>query len=263
MAGAAPGSRGFARRDAEFGITVLSHTRSVGGIEALETEPTLARLRRIRRGRPLRCLEAPREKDMVRLIDAAMADGVTLGGEFEVIAFGVPAGLGTYAHPDRRLDALLAQDVMAIPAVKAVSLGLGLEVAGEDGQNAHDEIFPAADALEESLSGPRFRRTTNRAGGLEGGITNGEPVVVRGFVKPISSQRQRLRSVNLKSGRADLAAWVRSDTCVVPAAGIVGEAVVAWRLGDALTSFLGGADLKTMLRRFRDLENQTHEGTDS
>ncbi|PIE75692.1 hypothetical protein CSA17_06140 [bacterium DOLJORAL78_65_58] len=175
----------------EFGITVLSHTRSVGGIEALETEPTLARLRRIRR------------------------------------------------------------------------LGLGLEVAGEDGQNAHDEIFPAADALEESLSGPRFRRTTNRAGGLEGGITNGEPVVVRGFVKPISSQRQRLRSVNLKSGRADLAAWVRSDTCVVPAAGIVGEAVVAWRLGDALTSFLGGADLKTMLRRFRDLENQTHEGTDS
>ena len=247
---------------ATFGITVLSHTRSVGGIEALEMEPTLARLRRIRKGRPLRCLEAPLEKEMVALIDAAMADGITLGGEFEVIAFGVPMGLGTYAHPDRRLDAQLAGDVMAIPAVKAVALGLGLEVAGEDGQNAHDEIFPGEgrsggrqSAAGKSTTAPGIVRTTNRAGGLEGGITNGEPVVVRGFVKPISSQRQKLRSVNLKSGKADLAAWVRSDTCVVPAAGIVGEAVVAWRLASELTTFLGAADMKTMLRRFRDLES--------
>jgi len=247
---------------ATFGITVLSHTRSVGGIEALEMEPTLARLRRIRKGRPLRCLEAPLEKEMVALIDAAMADGITLGGEFEVIAFGVPMGLGTYAHPDRRLDAQLAGDVMAIPAVKAVALGLGLEVAGEDGQNAHDEIFPGEgrsggrqSAAGKSTTAPGIVRTTNRAGGLEGGITNGEPVVVRGFVKPISSQRQKLRSVNLKTGKADLAAWVRSDTCVVPAAGIVGEAVVAWRLASELTTFLGAADMKTMLRRFRDLES--------
>lgn len=247
---------------AQFGITVLSHTRSVGPVVAEDMEPTLNRLRRIRKNRPLRCLQAQPENMMVKLIDEAMELGVTLGGEFEVVAFGVPVGLGTYCHPDRRLDALLAEDIMAIPAVKAVSIGLGLEVAAEDGQNAHDEIFPADEEKRPSgrssvggkpTSGSGFVRTTNRAGGLEGGITNGEPVVLRGFVKPISSQRQRLQSVDLKTGQPDRAAWVRSDTCVVPAAGIVGEAVVAWRLASELTTFLGAADLKTMKRRFAEL----------
>lgn len=249
---------------AKFGITVLSHTRGVGGLAAEEIEPTASRLKRIRKNRPLRCLDAAGEKAMVARIDEAMAEGVTLGGEFEVIAFGVPVGLGTYCHPDRRLDALLAEDVMAIPAVKAVSLGAGIEVAREDGQNAHDEMFPADPEGERTpvrpsvggkpASGPGFVRTTNRAGGLEGGITNGEPILVRGFVKPISSQRQRLRSIDLKTGKGDRAAWVRSDTCVVPAAGIVGEAVVAWRLAAELTTFLGAADLKTMLRRYAELK---------
>lgn len=244
----------------EFGITVFSHTRSVASVQAGDAEATPAKLRRIRSSRPLRCLDARAEKKMVTLIDEAMAGGVTLGGEFEVIAFGVPVGLGTYCHPDRRLDALLAEDVMAIPAIKAVSIGAGIEVAAVDGQKAHDELLPAEKRFPGRLSvggrptlGSGFVRTTNRAGGLEGGITNGEPVVVRGFVKPISSQRKRLQSIDLKTGKPDLAAWVRSDTCVVPAAGIVGEAVVAWRLASELTTFLGAADLKTMKKRFAEL----------
>ncbi len=245
---------------AQFGITVFSHTRGVGPVLADGGDPTVARLRRIRSHRPLRCLDARAEKEMVALIDQAMEQGVTLGGEFEVLASGVPVGLGTYCHSDRRLDALLAEDVMAIPAVKAVSIGAGLEIASVDGQNAHDEMLPAEERSSGRPSvggrptlGSGFVRTTNRAGGLEGGITNGEPVVVRGFVKPISSQRKRLQSINLKTGKPDLAAWVRSDTCVVPAAGIVGEAVVAWRLASELTTFLGSADLKTMKRRFLEL----------
>ncbi len=252
---------------AEFGITVLSHTRAVGGVDAQDSDPDLAGLRRIRSRRPLRCLDAKAEKEMVNLIDEALAKGVTLGGEFEVLAFGMPVGLGSYGHPDRRLDALLAADVMAIPAVKAVSIGAGLEVSAKDGQSAHDEIIlpeAPADSGRRRASGrpsvggrpafgPGFVRTTNRAGGLEGGVTNGEPVVLRGFVKPISSQRKRLRSVDLKTGEPGLAAWVRSDTCVVPAAGIVAEAVVAWRLADELTTFLGSAQLQTMKDRFADL----------
>jgi chorismate synthase len=252
---------------AEFGIIVLSHTRSVGSVIANAAAPSIPRLRRIRSNRPLRCLDAKAEKTMVDLIDDAMARGVTLGGEFEVMAFGMPVGLGTYCHPDRRLDALLAADVMAIPAVKAVSIGAGLEVAAADGQHAHDEMIPSEPSGNKKgrrpsgrpsvggrpALGSGFVRTTNLAGGLEGGITNGEPVVVRGFVKPISSQRKRLQSIDLKTGDADLAAWVRSDTCVVPAAGIVAEAVVAWRLADELTTFLGSADLKTMKTRFADL----------
>lgn len=230
---------------ARFGITVLSHVRAVGGIQAPDTVATPARLKRIRRSRPLRCLEAGAEKRMVAAVDEAILAGVSLGGEFEVLAFGVPAGLGTYAHPDRRLDARLAAAIMGIPAVKAVCLGRGLEVAAVSGQEAHDEILPAG--------GKGVMRRTNRAGGLEGGVTNGEPVVVRGFVKPLSSQRRRLASVDLRTGRPGRAAWVRSDTCVVPAAGIVGEAVIAWCLADELTSFLGSDRMDVMLRRYAEL----------
>ncbi len=229
---------------AKFGITVLSHVTAVGGLVALDKEPTPASLKRIRKNRPLRCLEVGAEKKMVAAVDEAMAAGVTLGGIFEVLAFGVPAGLGTYAHTDRRLDARLAAEVMGIPAVKAVEIGEGISVSGLLGSEAHDEIYP------DGKSG--IKRLTNRAGGLEGGVTNGEPVVVRGFVKPISSQRRQLSSVHLRTHKAAKAAWVRSDTCVVPAAGIVAEAAVAWCLAAELTSFLGGDRLDVMLRRFAE-----------
>jgi len=236
---------------ARFGITVLSHVTAVGGVQAYPVEPSPAQLRRVRKGqvgktRPLRCLDVQTEKAMVAAVDQAMGEGVTLGGVFEVVAFGVPAGLGTYAHPDRRLDARLAAEIMGIPALKAIEIGDGITVAGETGRTAHDEILPAGRK--------GYRRETNRAGGLEGGVTNGEPLTVRGFVKPISSQRRRLNSVDVRTGKAAKAAYVRSDTCVVPAAGIIAEAAVAWCLADALTSFLGGDNLDVMLRRSKELE---------
>lgn len=221
----------------EFGIEIWSHTAALGGIEAAGPEATVARLRRIRCGTRLRCLDRKAEQAMVARIDDAKAEGVTLGGVTEVLAFGVPVGLGTYAQPDRRLDARLAGALVSIPSVKAAEIGDGVAVAGRDGQSAHDELFPDGPGPGGKIRG--VRRETNRAGGLEGGVTNGEPLRVRAYVKPISTQRKGLRSVDLKTGKARRGSWVRSDICVVPAAGVVAEAVVAWELADELIRTLG------------------------
>jgi len=226
-----------------MGIEVWSHTVSMGGLEAHGPEPTLTRLRRVRKGTPLRCLDRKAEPEMVARIDAARAEGVTLGGVTEVIAFGVPAGLGTYAQPDRRLDAALAAALVTIPSVKAAEIGDGVAVSARDGQSAHDELFP------DGSGG--VKRETNRAGGLEGGVTNGEPVRARAYVKPISTQRKGLRSVDLKTGKAKRGSWVRSDICVVPAAGVVAEAVVAWELAVELIRFLGECPLDELVTRFK------------
>lgn len=230
----------------EFGIEVWSHTAALGGLVAQGPEPTPARLRRLRKGTPLRCLDRGAEKRMIARIDEARAEGVTLGGVTEVLAFGVPAGLGTYAQPDRRLDALLAAALVSIPSVKAAEVGDGVAVAGRDGQSAHDELFP------DKRGG--VRRETNRAGGLEGGVTNGEPVRVRAYAKPISTQRKGLRSVDLRTGKPRRGSWVRSDTCVVPAAGVVAEAVVAWELAAELVRYLGECPLDELLARFKRIK---------
>lgn len=270
---------------ARFGVEVLGHVLAVGGVMASPGEATAARLRRVRRGTPLRCLDRRAEADMVAAVDAAAAARTTLGGVFEVVAFGLPAGLGSYVHPDRRLDALLAADLMAIPSVKAVEVGEGIAVAGLPGHLAHDELWPAgslaaaagrAGASRAAASGAAasraaaakagaraaaraplaVERPTNRAGGLEGGVTNGMPLVVRGYAKPISTLARGLPSVDLSTGRAARAPWVRSDACVVPAAGVVGEAVVAWRLACALVEKLGGDALAEMLPRWAELRRQ-------
>lgn len=246
----------------EFGIEVLSHVLAIGGVTAAAGAPTAARLRRIRAGTPVRCLDARAAAAMVAAIDAARADGTTLGGCFEVVAFGLPVGLGSCAQPDTRLDAWLAADVMAIPGVKAVAIGDGLEVAARPGHEAHDEFWPAPGARRRGGAGGRVApargpaavaRATNRAGGIEAGVTNGQPVRVRGWCKPLPTLRRGLRSVDLVTGRAESAPWVRSDTCVVPAAGVVGEAVVAWRLACALVEALGGSRLDVMRERWRAL----------
>ncbi len=232
---------------AEFGVIVLSHVLAIGGVTAAagggdeDREPAEEALSAVREGTPLRCLDPDAEAAMVAAVDAAEAEGTTLGGVFEVVAYGLPVGLGTYAHPDRRLDAALAAEVMAVPSVKAVALGEALAVAARPGRDAHDEIFP-----------PLTRRT-NRAGGLEGGVTNGMPLRLRGWVKPIATQRDGLRSVDLVTGEAVRAGYVRSDTCVVPAAGVVAEAAVAWRLAAELVRDLGEAPLPELLRRARRL----------
>jgi chorismate synthase len=189
---------------------------------------------------PLRCVDAALEAQMIARIDQAKADGDTLGGSFEVIVTGVPVGLGSYTQWDRKLDGRLAQAVMSIPAIKGVGIGLGDEAARRPGSGVHDEILPPVSA------GPV--RPTNRAGGLEGGVTNGEDLRVIGHMKPIATLMQPLRSIDLTTLDAAPAAIERSDVCAVPAAAVVGEAMVALVLADALLERFGG-DSVTQLTR--------------
>ncbi len=179
------------------------------------------------------------------LIDAEQARGGSIGGAFEVYATGLPPGLGSYVHPDRRLDARLAGALCGIPAIRAAEIGEGTHVELR-GDAFHDAIRP--DPVR------RFARDTNRAGGLEAGVTNGEPLVVRGFMKPIPTMTKGLASVDLASGKATTAKYERSDVCAVPAATVVGEAVVAWTLADAFLEKFGGdsvADTELALEAYR------------
>jgi chorismate synthase len=228
-----------------FGIEIFSHTILVGQVAADTMNlNTRHRLKRIRCGTPLRCLDRKVEKIMVAEIDAALSEGVSLGGVSEVIAFGVPTGLGSYVHPDRRLDAALSGALMAIPSVKAVEIGEGIAGAGRSGQQAHDAIILDQDG--------NLQRETNRAGGLEGGVTNGMPLFARIFVKPISTQRRGVDSVNLRTRKSARASYVRSDTCVVPAAGVIAEAVLAWQLAAELLRCLGDAPMTQLIHRYKE-----------
>lgn len=189
---------------------------------------------------PLRCVDAALEAAMIARIDQAKADGDTLGGTFEVIVTGVPVGLGSYVQWDRKLDGRLAQAVMSIPAIKGVGIGLGDAAARRPGSVVHDEILPP------DARGPV--RPTNRAGGLEGGVTNGEDLRVVGHMKPIATLMQPLRSIDLTTLDPAPAAIERSDVCAVPAAAVVGEAMVALVLADALLERFGGDSLAQLTR---------------
>ena len=186
---------------------------------------------------PLRCVDAAIEKQMMAAIDAAKEAGDTLGGSFEVIARNVPIGLGSYVQWDRKLDGRLAQALMSIPAIKAVSIGDGVDGARRPGSQVHDEIVADANA---PAGGPTIQRPTNRAGGLEGGVTNGEELRVTAFMKPIATLMKPLRSVDLTTLEDAPAAIERSDTCAVPAAAVVAEAMLALVLADALLERFGG-----------------------
>jgi chorismate synthase len=186
---------------------------------------------------PLRCVDTAIEQEMMTAIDAAKEAGDTLGGSFEVIVRGLPVGLGSYVQWDRKLDGRLAQALMSIQAIKAVSIGDGVEGARRPGSQVHDEIV----ADQQAVPGePIIRRPTNRAGGLEGGVTNGEELRVTGYMKPISTLMKPLRSVDLTTLEEAPAAIERSDTCAVPAAAVVAEAMVAFVLADALLERFGG-----------------------
>lgn len=229
----------------EFGTEVASHVIAVGSV-ALDTdsvsfEKVLAL--REREDIVLNCVNPEVEAHMKEEVDRALTARDTVGGVFEVIARGVPPGLGTCAQWDERLDGLLAQAVMSIQAVKAVELGSGIENAAVMGSRVHDEI-----GYDRAAS--RFTRKSNRAGGLEGGITNGEDVVVRGYLKPISTLRQPLESVDLDSKETVKAAYERSDICVLPAAGVVGEAMVAFVLARAFLEKFGGDSMQETRRNF-------------
>ncbi|MGI8607672.1 MAG: chorismate synthase [Candidatus Dormibacteria bacterium] len=220
-----------------FGIEVRSFVSRVGNIQAVVPEEIDWEAVE---ASPLRTPDAAAEKRMIRAIDRAQKDGDTLGGIFTVVATGVPIGLGTYAQWDQRLDGRLAQAVMSVPAVKAVELGDGIRGAGLPGSQVHDQ--------------PRYSREegffhlSNRQGGLTGGISDGMPVVVSGYLKPISTLRKPLATVDLATRKEIQAHYERSDICVVPAAGVIGEAVVALTLAQALQEKTGGDSLKEMKR---------------
>jgi chorismate synthase len=229
----------------EFGIQVASHVVALGKVR-LEGGPwPFERILALReREDPgLNCADPATEARMKEEVDGATQARDTVGGVFEVIAHGVPPGLGSCAQWDERLDGQLAQAVMSIQSIKGVELGQAIPAAFLPGSQVHDEI-----AYDKSQS--RFARKSNRAGGLEGGITNGEDVVVRGYVKPISTLRQPLESVNLESKEPVKAAYERSDVCVVPAAGVVGEAMVALVLARAFLEKFGGDSMDETRRNF-------------
>jgi chorismate synthase len=185
---------------------------------------------------PLHCIDPDVEARMIAEIDRAREAGDTMGGTFEVVAHNVPAGLGSYVQWDRKLDGRLAQALMSIPAIKAVGIGRGPDVAALPGSRVHDEIVPAPD----STGVVPVARPTNNAGGLEGGVTNGEDLRVTAFMKPISTLMKPLRSVDLETMTESPAAIERSDVCAVPAAAVVGEAMTAFVLADALLEKFGG-----------------------
>jgi chorismate synthase len=217
---------------AELGIDVWSFTAEVGGVAVDPAGCT--RSREDADASPLRCPDPDAETAMIARIDEARSAGDTVGGVFEVVAHGVPIGLGSYVHWDRRLDAALAAAVMSINIVKGVELGLGFEQTKRFGSGVHD-VIAGRDA------GGRWIHRTNNAGGLTGGVSNGEPIVVRGAVKPISTLARPLPSADLLTGRpVEQAHYERSDISVVPAAGVVGEAMVMLTLADVALDKLGG-----------------------
>jgi chorismate synthase len=197
----------------------------------------------------VRCADPTATKDIMSKIDEAQTRGTSLGGVFEVIALGVPVGLGTHVHWDLRLDGRLAQALMSIQAIKGVEIGPGFEVARRFGCEVQDQIFFRAPG-QDAAGPPGFYRRTNFAGGLEGGITTGQPIVLRAAMKPISTQRQPLLSVDVVSKEASRAGVERTDITAVPAAAVVGEAVVAFELARALREKFGGDSLAEMRRNY-------------
>ena len=234
----------------EFGIEIGSHVVSLGGIIAAAPDPLPSPINPAADQSVVRCLDASATARMVQRIDEAKAAGDTLGGEVEVIASGVPVGLGSHVSWDRKLDGRLAGMLMAIPAIKAVEIGLGIEASRRPGSEVHDPIIRDEAALAGDARGG-YRRTSNRAGGMEGGITTGEPVVVRLAMKPIATLMQPLRTVDLRTGEPANAQSERSDVTAVPAAGVIGEAVVALVLADAMLEKFGGDSLSEMRQNHR------------
>jgi chorismate synthase len=221
------------------GVHVRSHVLRVGEAALPSPQPrSWNELERVEQS-PVRCVDADASAAMVAEIDKAKGAGDSLGGVFEVVALGLPAGLGSFAHWDRRLDGRLAQALMSIPAVKAVAVGEGFAAGRTPGSAFHDEI------LFDDERG--LHRGSNRAGGLEGGVTNGEELRVQAVIKPIPTLLVPLRSIDLLTKQPQSASVERSDTCVVPAAAVVGEAMVAWVLADALLQKLGGDSLTELL----------------
>jgi chorismate synthase len=232
------------------GIEVASHVTGIGSVAIPENAHiAFDRILAIPEDSPLRCVDTATEARMITAIDAAREAGDTLGGTFEVVARGVPLGLGSYTHWDRKLDGRLAQALMSIHAIKGVGIGLGMAAARLPGSEVHDEIVSVQDGPDGELG---IARPTNRAGGLEGGVTNGQEVRVTAAMKPIATLMKPLRSVNLATLEEAPAAIERSDVCAVTAAATVGEAMVCLVLTEALLERFGGDTMRQLEAHVRD-----------
>ena len=231
-----------------LGIEILSHVIRVGRVELIRAAEwdeiaALAQKDEVVLG----CVDAGTEARMIGEVKAAEQAGDTVNGIFEVVVHGAPAGLGSYVHWDERLDGQLAWAVMSLQAVKAVEIGRGVTAAQSFGSQVHDPIYYAA---EDNRKPTRFVRNQNNAGGIEGGVSNGEDIVVRGYLKPISTLRRPLESVRFDTREATNASYERSDICVVPAAGVAGEAMVALTLAGLAQQKFGGDSAQEMRRNF-------------
>ena len=225
----------------QFGVRVRSHVIKLGGVPEKNVQKTFEEISAIDENSPLRCADRDDEAQKIQLIDKAKENGDTLGGVFEVAAKNIVVGLGSHTAWNEKLDGRIAQAFLSIPAVKAVEIGDGIENASLAGSQVHDEIV---------FDNNAFSRSTNRAGGLEGGITNGEEIRVRGYMKPISTLRKPLHSVDIDTKEKDIAAFERSDITAVPAAGIIGEAMLAIVLANAMREKFGGDSLSEMKTNF-------------
>jgi chorismate synthase len=234
-------------------IEVASHVTRVGSAE-LSREATFQEIAALasREDVLLACVDPESEARMKAEVDVALRTGDTIGGIFEVIVHGLPPGIGTHVNWDERLDGLLAQAVMSLQAVKAVELGRGVTAAQSPGSKVHDAIAYSGDVGQLAEGGPftKFTREHNNAGGLEGGISNGEDLVIRGYLKPISTLRRPLASVSFETREVTKASYERSDVCVVPAAGVAAEAMVALTVARSLLEKFGGDSLTELHRNY-------------
>ena len=229
-----------------FGIEIKSHVIKLGNVPEIPLQKYWEEICKIEKDAPLNCADKATEAAMVAHIDEAKENGDTLGGIFEVVAKNVVTGLGSHTSWAEKLDGRIAQAFMSIQAVKAVELGEGVANAGRFGSQVHDEIY---------FDAQNFRRKTNRAGGLEGGITNGEELRVRGYLKPISTLRKALHSVDIETKQEELAAFERSDITAVPAAGVIGEAMLAIVLANSLREKFGGDSMEEARRNFESYQD--------
>lgn len=227
----------------EFGIEIISHVVELGGVSVNTDEVKIQDIFIKAEKSPVRCVSKTAEKKMITEIKKITAKKDTLGGVFEIVAIGVVPGLGSYIQWDRRLDALLAQAVMSIPAVKGVEIGFGFRMKGLPGSQVHDPVY-----YKRPLG---FYHKTNRCGGIEGGISNGEPIILRAVMKPIATLGKPLVSVDIKTKKKTSASVQRSDICVVPAAGVIGEAMTAIVLASAFLDKFGGDNIKETKAAYR------------
>jgi len=240
----------------QLGTDIVSHVVSIGSVSVRDPLAlTYAEVRGIPPDGPLHCADPDAESKMIAEIDRAREAGDTMGGSFEVIAHDVPPGLGSYVQWDRKLDGRLGQALLSIPAIKAVGIGRGPAVASLPGSRIHDEILPPSDTPPNATA--RVTRPTNNAGGLEGGVTNGEDLRITGYMKPIATLMKPLRSIDLTTLEESPAAIERSDVCAVPAAAVVAEAMVAFVLADAAIEKFGGDSMTELVANWQAYRART------